>query len=255
MIHFILWRWVQPNFRELYNYKHVNMMSKMIRSHVTMEHRVLNITDDTYGVDEPTKTFPLWKDFENIPNATGRHLPSCYRRLKLFDWKTQQELGIKEGDRIISLDLDSIIVGSLDKTLENLQASSAVFAGWGVRGTYHEMVFNGSFWTFRAGPHLQHIWSDFDPLVSPRLTLSKGFLGSDQSWLSMNFAKRSDIYALRYPEFASYPREIRRLGKVDARTKIVFFHGSRKPWHPIERRQSSWIANHWLPENPHERLP
>lgn len=251
MLHFILWKWNQANFREMYLSKHVNIISTMLRAYCTMPMRVVAITDDPYGVDPPTEIFPLWEDVANVPNATGKHLPSCYRRLRLFDRETQLRLGIMEGDRICSLDLDTIVVGSLDETFQRIEKSGCLFAGWGKRGTYHETVFNGSFWTFQAGTHLQHIWSRFDPAVSPREALSKGFLGSDQAWLSMHFAKRNDVYIVRYPEFASYPQEVRRLGKVDIRTKIVFFHGSRKPWHQQERRQQPWITRHWEPEVQH----
>lgn len=249
MLHFVLWKWVQPGFRESYTARYVDIVVNMLKTYCTLPHRVVCVTDDFTGL-ENVETFPLWTDHAEIPNATGRHLPTCYRRLKLFDRPTQIDLGFLEGERIVSLDLDSIITGQLDDLFNRLDAGDSIFAGWGVRGTYHEMVFNGSFWTFQAGTHLQHVWSDFDPLVSPRETLVKGFLGSDQSWLSKHFAKRKDIHAFHYPEFASYPREIRRLGRVDSRTKIVFFHGSRKPWHPVERHQQPWITKAWPPENP-----
>lgn len=252
MLHVILWKWVQSNFRETYSYKHVNIVANMLRNFTTIPMRVICITDDPYGIDSPTIVFPLWKEHDNVANATGRHLPSCYRRLKLFDRATQESLEIEEGDRVVSLDLDSIIVQPLDEFWKSLDEHNGIFAGWGVRGTYHELVFNGSFWSFKAGSHLQHVWSSFDPRISPRETLAKGFLGSDQSWLSMNFAKRSDVQPIRYPVFASYPREVRRMGRIDARTKIIFFHGSRKPWHQIERRQQPWIQKHWPSENPHE---
>lgn len=252
MIHVIVWLWTQPDFRESYTYKQVNQVSRMVRGHTTMPVRILAVTDNVYGIDAPTETYPLWKDFENLPNATGRHLPSCYRRLRLFDHATQKAMGIKDGDVICSLDLDSIVTGDLDPLFKKITDSTAVFTGWGVRGTYHEMVFNGSFWAFKAGSHLQHVWSDFDPGISPRETLAKMFLGSDQSWLSRQFAKRSDVQPIRYPEFASYPREVKRMGKLDARTRIVFFHGARKPWHPIERQAHPWIVRHWPGDNPHE---
>jgi hypothetical protein len=75
--------------------------------------------------------------------------------------------------------------------------------------------------------------------------MSAGFLGSDQGWLSLQFAKSNDTCPIRYPEFASYPREVRRTGLIDKRTKIIFFHGSRKPWHIQEQRDQPWIAKYW----------
>jgi len=114
-----------------------------------------------------------------------------------------------------------------------------------VRGTYHQTVYNGSFWTFKAGKHLQKLWSAFDPKTSPKLCLAKSFLGSDQAWLSMNFTPRTDALPIRFPEFASYPREVRRQNKIDPRTRVIFFHGARKPWMPVEYRAQPWIQHFW----------
>lgn len=246
MLHVFLWKWDQPNFRVKYTFEHVNIVSQMVRDNLGgVPLRVVCITDEPYGIDPPTETFPLWTDHDNIANATGRHLPSCYRRLKLFDYETQRALGVGGTDRIISLDLDSIVLNPLHELIHKMNMSKAPFCGWAKRGTYHQRVFNGSFWSIIAGHHLQHIWSDFDPATSPRAALVKGFLGSDQGWLSMHFAQRTDVCGIAYPDFASYPQEIRKLGRLDKRTKVVFFHGSRKPWFPEERRSQPWISRYW----------
>lgn len=246
MLHVILWKWKQEGFRDNYIGEYVNIVAGMLRLHLPgMALRIVCVTDDPTGIEAPTETFPLWNDHSTVLNASGKHLPSCYRRLKLFDRETQIALGINEGDRIMSLDLDTIIVQAFTDIMARIEKSKAIFAGWGVRGIYHQTVFNGSFWTFRAGDHLQKIWSSFHPVKSPALCLKNGFLGSDQAWLSMNFALRNDVLPIRTPEFISYPREVRRTHVLDRRARIVFFHGSRKPWHPLEFRQQVWITKHW----------
>lgn len=249
MLHVILWKWQQRNFRETYTFQHVNLVSQMIRYNLPgIDVRVVCVTDEPYGIDKPTQTFPLWNDHDGVANVTGQHLPSCYRRLKLFDRSTQIALGIREGERIMSLDLDTIILRPFNDVLERIDECGAVYSGWVVRGTFHRRVFNGSFWTFSAGKHLQHMWSAFDPRHSPREALSKGFLGSDQGWLSMHFAKHDDALGIGFPEFASYPRDVRHQRRVDDRTKIVFFHGARKPWHVQERLDNPWINQVWRPQ-------
>lgn len=246
MVHVILWKWKQVGFRETYTSDHVNIVARMCIANLPgMRVRVTCITDEPEGIAWPCQTFPLWKDHDDLVNATGRHLPSCYRRLRLFDRETQKAMGIPEGDWIVSVDLDSIVLNPLNALFKKMDELGAIYGGWGVRGTYHATVFNGSFWVFRAGDALQFMWDKFDPVLSPKLCLSKGFLGSDQSWLSMNLAARKDVYPIRHPEFASYPREVRRTHTLDRRTMIVFFHGSRKPWHPMEIRHQPWITRHW----------
>lgn len=247
MLHVVLWKWVQHKFRVTYTPEHVNIVSQMVRRNVQrQEVQVHCITDDDHGIWGPTKCHKLWEDFNDLPNATGRELPSCYRRLKLFDIPTQAKLGFKPGDRICSLDLDSIVLGPLDDIFERLDKNNASYGGWGVPGTFHQTVFNGSFWSFKShDPTMQHVWSAFKPSESPRLALKANFLGSDQAWLSMCFTKDPRSMAIRFPDFASYPREIRRTNTVDRRTRIVFFHGARKPWHPEETRKHNWITKVW----------
>lgn len=246
MLHVVLWKWVQPDFRCIYTAEHVNIVARKLALNLPgVALRVLCVTDDPTGIEPPVVTYPLWPDHNTIRNATGVHLPSCYRRLKLFDRKTQEALGIELGDRIVSLDLDTIILRPFVDVLDRIHKSKAIFAGWGVRGHHHKTVFNGSFWTFSAGEHLQEMWSGFDPATSPKLCLKKGFLGSDQAWLSMNFVERNDVMAVRFPDFVSYPREVRRTHNLDRRAKIIFFHGSRKPWHIEESRHQPWIQNEW----------
>lgn len=247
MLHIVLWKWVQPNFRAVYTDEHVNIIASMLRRFITRhEVQVHCVTDQPYGIDPWVKCHQLWDDFSDLPNVTGKHLPSCYRRLKLFDVATQQSLGFAAGDRICSLDLDSIIMQSLDNFFDGLNKLNPRFAGWGKRGTYHQTVYNGSFWSFIAGDEtLQRVWSSFDPKTSPRVALTKGFLGSDQGWLSLNFVGAPGSHPIRLPDFASYPQEVRRTGIIDKRTCIVFFHGSRKPWHNHEYGDNPWIKKVW----------
>lgn len=244
MMHVILWKWNQHLHRSTYTAQHVDIVAGMVRKHLAQEVRICCVTDDPAGI-ERADTFPLWEDHNDLPNITGKQLPSCYRRLKLFDQATQTALGIKQGERIISLDLDSIIIGPLDDVITRIDNSGKAYAGWSKRGTYHMQVFNGSFFSMRAGPLLQPVWSDFDAGKSPRMCLSKGFLGSDQGWLSYLFHASPLAMPIKSPEFASYPQEVRRNRVLDRRTRIVFFHGSRKPWHRQEAKEHPWIPEHW----------
>jgi hypothetical protein len=246
MLHIVLWKWKKTTNRDVYTAEHVNIMARMVGAALEdTPHRILCITDDAYGIDDGIQTMPLWADHNDLPNPTGRHLPNCYRRLKLFDFETQLSLGMQPGDWIAWIDLDTIIVGSLKLMFKRIIERAPVFAGWGVRGTYHQLVYNGSFVCIQCSPQLNDIWSTFDPGRSPRETMAQGYLGSDQGWLSRHFSKRGDTLAIGYPEFASYPREVRKARKVDKRTSVVFFHGSRKPWHPHEKHDQQWINQFW----------
>jgi len=241
MLHVVLWKWQQPNARETYTAQHVNVMAQMLHRNLSgVRYRVVCVTDEPYGV--LPETFPLWSDHDDLPNATKRDLPSCYRRLKLYDPETQRQMGIKPGDHIMGIDLDTLITGDLKPLLASAYAHR--FMGWALPGRHHPKVFNGSLQIFKAGD-LAHIWRDFDPRTSPKLALNAGFLGSDQSWLSMNLVNMPGCEGFGYPTVASYPHNIKRLATLSRDVRVIFFHGSRKPWHRLAMQESPWIKRYW----------
>lgn len=239
--HIVLWKWQQPGVAVPYAPEYVNVMRRMlVRDGKMGDARILCVTDDPAGVEG--ETFPLWGDLKNSRNLSGDRLPWCHRRLKLFDPATQTAMGIARGDRIVSLDLDTVVKGDLRPIFERRER----FLGWQVRGDKRASVFNGSFWTFFAGD-LENIWTEFDPEVSPRLVRDLGYQGSDQAWLSFNLVNKPAISAgIRWPTFASYPREILRMHHIAKETSLVFFHGRRKPWDAKVQHMSGWIKRYWI---------
>jgi len=241
--HIVLWKWGQDNMvgDRRYTYQHVNVMNAMLLRHTaTMKSpvRVVCVTDEPGGIH--CDTYPLWRDGRDLVNATKPTLPSCYRRLKLYDRETQRSMGIDLGDRIVSLDLDTVICGNMRPILE----TEGVYVGWQLAGTYHNEVYNGSFQMFTSGT-LQRIWSDFDPEMSPLRAKSAGYLGSDQAWLSWQLAKQDGCAHIPFPEFASYPLHLRLSRVFTGKHRLVFFHGKMKPWSTQSQLDSSWIQRYW----------
>jgi len=242
--HIVLWKWGQDNMigDRRYTYEHVNVMNAMLlRNTATMQRspvRVVCVTDEPGGID--CDTFRLWRDGDNLVNATKPTLPSCYRRLKLYDRATQRDMGIEAGDRVVSLDLDTIVCGDMRRILE----TQGRFVGWKLAGTYHPEVYNGSFQMFTAGD-LQHIWSSFDPQTSPLAAKQDGWLGSDQAWLSMNLVGKEGSVDVPFPEFASYPLHLRISRAFTGKHRLVFFHGRVKPWSTQAQADSSWVQRYW----------
>lgn len=242
-LHFVTWKWKQgavPPLGGGYNAEHVNVMYDMLKRNVTLPFRNICVTDDASKIHSGVETFPLWTDLNDKPNICGKHLPSCYRRLKLFDPITQREMGIRKGDRIISIDLDAVILRNTD----GLWKRKERFIGWARRGSVHPTVFNGSLWMFTAGD-LEEVWTEFDPSTSPQEANRAGYMGSDQSWLSYKLIKRHDVvggYSL--PNVASYSNDIhnKRSDHIK-RAQIVFFHGKIKPWHATAKHD--WIRDNW----------
>jgi hypothetical protein len=240
MLHIVLWKWTQPNPMTEYTAEHVNVMVSMLnRNLANTRHRIVCVTDNPDGI-VGCETFPLWKDAGDLLNATKVYLPSCYRRLKLYDPATQALMGIPAGDRIMSIDLDTVIAGPLDR----LVATEGRFIGWELRGTYRPKVFNGSLQMFTAGD-LAHIWKEFNPATSPKQAANAGFLGSDQAWLSMNLIGTPGATGLKWPLVASYPLNVRLQNQLDPDTRIVFYHGRIKPWSDEARTETYITQRLW----------
>jgi hypothetical protein len=241
---FVTWKWKQDDFRSRYIADHVNVMASMLHRFVEAPHRVICVTDDPDNVK--VETFPLWDDHSKLRNVSGHHLPSCYRRLKLFDEKTQQDLGIAKGGRIVSIDLDTVV---LDK-MKPLLMRDQMFVGWAVPGTRHNKVFNGSMWMFTAGDELQWMWDTFKPDQSPQRALQAGFYGSDQGYISHQL-----VYSQLCGNWTaqdgvlSYARDIRGPRILPKHARVVMFHGKRKPWDANVKKESKWIERYWKVEN------
>jgi hypothetical protein len=238
MLQIVLWKWKGHN--RAFEADHVNIVCAMLRRNLpNYPHRILCVTDDSSGIVE-CETATLWPDHNNLANGSGVHLPSCYRRLKLYDKTTQLELGIERGDRILSLDLDTLICGDIRHIVE----TPGLFVGWELRGTHHPKVFNGSLQMFDAQT-LQEIWSEFDPATSLTAAAQAGFKGSDQAWLSHMLVHRPGTVGLKWPEVSSWPLQNRIQGILRRDNRIIFFHGSVKPWDEVATRTTPWVARYW----------
>lgn len=223
MLTVITFKWKSPRYRIQYAAHHVNVVEAMIRRNYDGDLRFVCVTDDPEGVTG--ETFPLWDDCNHLHNAGGMNLPSCYRRLKLFDPATQRALGIGKGDRFVQIDLDVVICGELNSLWDRKES----FVGWAVKGAYHPRVFNGSMWMVRAGAEA-HVWNTFDPETSPAAARAARYLGSDQAWMSLCLQGRAGwtdadgVY--------SYPIALRRLPEPPEDCRVAIFHGFGKPWAP-----------------------
>lgn len=245
-LHVVLWKWSQPNPMTEYEPQHVNVMANMLTRNLEgIDHRIICVTDNAGGIMN-CETFPLWPDAGNLKNATKFYLPSCYRRLKLYDPETQADMGISKGDRIMSIDLDTLITGPL----HDLIAIEGRFVGWELKGTHRPKVFNGSLQMFTAGD-LAHIWKDFDPATSPAAAARAGYLGSDQSWLSMKLIDQEGSVGLKPPLVSSYPLNVRlplmcdSKARIDPKTRLIFYHGRIKPWSDEARKETGLTQRYW----------
>lgn len=200
-LHIVCWLW--RGWRPVYDRKDVAYLARQLLAHGDLPKltRLVCLTDRptdwerlkvaSLGVLE----LPLWPELPGLNMSPVPHYPwlpqragtpNCYRRLKLFDPVTQAVMGIKPGDIVMSMDLDSIVWGSIQKLLAPMynQVGGVDFMAMAGKAAR----IHGSLFAFRAGTNA-HVWADFDPATSPAKLRNPGpgrprYIGSDQAWLS-----------------------------------------------------------------------
>ncbi len=217
----------------------------MLRKHGVPAEKIICITDDPSGI-EGVRTFPLWQDHYNLQNISGSQLPSCYRRLKLFDSEVLDSLGIPKGHAVVSFDLDAVVVQDFMWLFQQHSLQKYDFVGWRVPGHRHRIVYNGSMWMFAAGA-MDWAWKSFDPIKSPAAALANGYMGSDQGYLSHQLisAQRSGGWTPGEHGVLAYVRDVVKLRILPRHTRLVFFPGKNKPWMENTQRQQPWITRYW----------
>ena len=144
MLSFVTFKWQPPTgYRSHFDAENVNTLFRMIRRHYSGPMRAICVTDDPQGIEESIEIVPLWDDFASVPSPHGGHNPSCYRRLKLF----APDAGKTFGDRLVAIDLDMVIIGSLDPLFDRPED----FVIWGQSDYPQTQWYNGSLWMLRTG--------------------------------------------------------------------------------------------------------
>lgn len=234
MISVVCWKWTpRAGYRSTFGPQAVNILQRMVARHYPDPHRFICVTDDGRGLEGGVTVVPLWPDFASVQNPGGAHQPSCYRRLKAFSDEARDWFG----ERFVSVDLDTVIVGDL-RPLWNRPDD---FVIWGE--TNPRSFYNGSMWLMTAGARRQ-VYDEFDPATSPREAHQHGRFGSDQGWISHKlgpgeamWGREDGIYSFRvHLNSGSTP--------LPPAARMVMFHGAVDPWSP--RAQAlPWVQEHY----------
>jgi hypothetical protein len=163
-------------------------------------------------------------------------VPGCFCRLRMFDPAWQERHGITIGDRIVSIDLDTVITGPLDP-LFDIDDPFAILLN---ANSSNPCRYNGSVFSFLAG-YRPDVWSDFSLKAASQIKYDS--FPDDQAWLNHEIpdAKRwevgpeSGIFAYckpHWPKGDALPKDAR----------IVAFPGWRDP---SKFTHLSWVKENW----------
>jgi uncharacterized Rossmann fold enzyme len=203
---------------DAYGPEYVNILFDMVRRNLVAGYpgRFVCLTDDPTGLEEGIETIPLPADLE-----------TWWGKLYMF------KRGLfKDGERVIFMDLDTLIVGNLAP----LVAYDGPFAT--LRDFYHPERLGPAVIAWKAGEDASQIWSEWVAEGCPRHPMG------DLWWLNTldngRFAqwagKLQDLFSGLFCSF-----------KVDCHpyppkgTAIVCFHGQPKP----DNCGVDWVAETW----------
>lgn len=204
-----------------YTAQHVNILERMLKRHLKIDHELICITDMPEGIN--CRTIPLWDKCKD--------LGGCYNRLYMFS------SGMKEliGPRFAAIDLDCVITGDVTPIF-TMEESFIIHR---YVGKFTHQRYNGAFMIMDAGCK-EYVWTDFDPQTSPDLILKERDagrrIGTDQAWISYSV----DDAKVVGNEHGIY--EAVTIGKrLPKDARMVFFSGRRDP----SRKEHLWIRDNY----------
>ncbi len=201
-----------------YSADYVTRLRSMVARHLTLPHRFVCITANPIdGID-------------CVPEQCN--FPAWWQKIGLF------RPGFLEGPALY-LDLDMIVVASIDWVGEFLEADLAAIENWGSRrreGPLYEDELSSALMIWRPGPKSAQIFEWFSMKDAKRLEPH-----GDQTFIT----EMARAWVTRIPQerIASYKRHIRGSSGVLANEiSVVAFHGSPRPH---EVAHEPWIQANW----------
>lgn len=225
MITFVTHKWDNPGYRSKFSAAHVNALYAQLQLHCHLPFQMLCFTDNATGIHPAVIDMPLPTQWAGIPNASWHKGPSCYRRLHVFSAQFAEML--HTGKRVVCIDLDVVVCGSLDPLLLRQEP----FLMW--RTGEKAVPYCASLIMFDAGKFTD-IYTKFDPVKSPkRAVTGTGMKGSDQAWIHYcigdvpGWTEDDGVYA-----FNAIARRKGLWEQLPSNAKLLIFTGKPDPWEP-----------------------
>jgi len=162
-------------------------------------------------------------------------IPGCFARLRAFSPEWQERHGLS--GRIVCIDLDVVITGSLDVLFDRPEPF-VILSG---ANSSNPCPVNGSLWMLRSG-YRPDVWSDFSIARSYEVKFDS--FPDDQAWFwakmpdfaSWACGPKSGVYAFQKPQ---WPKG----DALPADARLVAFPGWRDPF---RFTHLDWVRKHWI---------
>lgn len=219
MLTIVTWCWGSK-----YSKTDIERLRIGIERHLTQPFRFVCVSDRV--VDSYTR----------LIHEDDRYLlrqPGCFARLRLFDLAFQDYIGAS--DKIVNIDLDVVITGSLDALFDR-DESFVILSGV---NESNPCPFNGSIFMFRKGTHPE-LFTEFSMDKVKEIAFFSW--PDDQAWFhhmlpnAATWTVRDGIYAFKKPGWPKGTQEL----PTDA--ALVVFPGWRSP---SQFRDLPWVYKNW----------
>jgi hypothetical protein len=220
---FIAWLWGKK-----YDGMDVAKLGAGIRRHYHRNYHFVVFSDRAVSLPDGIEVRLI-----SNPELMGQ---GCFCRLRMFDPDWQAANGFD--DRIVSLDLDAVIVGMMEPLFDR----SEPFLILQNVNAMNPNPFNCSVMMLRAGAHPE-VWSDFSMEKAAAVPFHK--FPDDQGWLwhklpaaaGWDAGHQSGIYGFQKPGWPRYTGQ-----ELPRDARIVCFIGWRKPQ---LFGKLPWMKVHW----------
>lgn len=225
--------WVKRNVP--YSADYVTRLLSMVGRHIDRSFEFVCFTDRPTELPHAIRTLPAFA----WPNLAG-----WWTKLELFN------PAHRLGERILYLDLDTIVVGDLASIIDfqdlrlddsdpNAPSAFALAPPGGSfkpKGFKTVRRFNSSVMVWTPSVEMAKLYTDFEPRFATESYQGGAPLWGDQDWIGVR-AKRADVMPQVW-----FPRLSEITGPDDPRYKVVL---CKKPKNHEAAKELPWVAEAW----------
>lgn len=223
--------WADPVRRRSYQFspEHVGILQRMVARNLSREHKFVCVTPEQ--IDLPGVQCVKLDETKHVPGT-------CFVRLMA---RSPNFGAAIQADRVLMLDLDMVITGSLDPLVDR-DEPSVFWRNPNFQPNGQRAFYQGSVQLFTPGSHSE-LWTEFDPVVTPQW-VNRRFGGAEQAWISERLP-----WDLPHWTAADGIYGAGRLGDgvpgvetwLPPNARIVSFPGNRIPSQPETQAVHPWI--------------
>jgi hypothetical protein len=213
-------------FGKKYDADYVNKLAAGVQRHLSRPHHFICFTDD------PTGIFPTF--VVSKPLSTGI-LKGWWHKAYLFSEEACAAIG--HSSRVMYIDLDTVIVGTLDE-IASFQGEFGTLSTDGMVNERREGGLNSSVMMWTAGSFTE-LWTklvaEFDRAVS-RITYKFDV------WIEMMVGDKAQTLQSRYPQQLWEYAAIQDTGTLPPSARLVTFPLDPKPRAALD----DWVVSAWV---------